>query len=377
MTKISFIGDVMLGRIIGQRYGQKPYPIVEEALRKEIRNADLVFANLESPVAYESQTEGDHLQFRGNPDTLDELKWIDVFSLSNNHITDCGTAGINETIKILEQKGFAHNGIYADEYKPFLYEHDGEKIAIVTVTDMLNIPFAEDCLWKTLRVGDPKVIEVVDMLHKKDYCVIVFAHIGMLFTRYPNPFTCDYLKECIENGADMVVSAHSHCLGGMEYYKEKAIFYGLGDFVMDGNSFRRRKSAALQLEIEGKKVMSWKLIPAMINSEYLTVKPDKAEEKRMINGFNRVSEEIAAHESNYSKYFKYRYKLEIINHTCSTIHFLCKQRGLTGMLKMVNMRFEEVLRMFTWVSKDRSGDRRDDDAIKADRKKISDKELFN
>lgn len=45
-------------------------------------------------------------------------------------------------------------------------------------------------------------------------------------------------------------------------------------------------------------------------------------------------------------------------------------------VKMIWMRFEEVRRMFIWVSKDRSKDRRDDDAIKADRKKIKEEDLF-
>ena len=128
MNKISFIGDVMLGRVIGQRYGKQKNPIVESTLRDKIKEgADWVFANLESPVVYKSQTEGDHLQFRGNPDTLDELKWIDAFILSNNHITDCGTEGITETIEILEQKGFKHNGIFNREYEPFVFEQNGEK----------------------------------------------------------------------------------------------------------------------------------------------------------------------------------------------------------------------------------------------------------
>ena len=101
MTKISFIGDIMLGRVIGQRYRKQKNPIVDSALRDKIKGADLVFANLESPVAYRSQTEGDHLQFRGNPDALDELKWINVFTISNYHISVCGTEGFSESINIL------------------------------------------------------------------------------------------------------------------------------------------------------------------------------------------------------------------------------------------------------------------------------------
>lgn len=377
MTKISFIGDVMLGRVIGQRYGKQKYAIVEPALREKItEGADLVFANLESPVANKSQTEGDHLQFRGNPDTLDELKWIDAFTLSNNHITDCGTDGITETIEILEQKGFKHNGIFKTEYEPFVFEKDGEKIAIVVATDMLNIPFAEDCDWKTFRVGDKAVMEVLKKWHDRGYCVILYAHIGMLFTRYPNPFTSDYLHECVDNGADIVVTAHSHCLGGMEEYKGKPIFHSLGDFVMDGNSFRRRQSAALKLEIDGKKVKAWDIVPAEIDMEYMTVCPDAKTEADMRKSFAKVTADLKKHTEDYQKFFKTQYKKEMINHTLSTLHFLMKQRGVGGMFKMVWMRLEEVKRMFTWVSKDRSKDRRDDDAIKADRKKFKDEDLF-
>ena len=377
MNKISFIGDVMLGRVIGQRYGKQKNPIVESTLRDKIKEgADWVFANLESPVVYKSQTEGDHLQFRGNPDTLDELKWIDAFILSNNHITDCGTEGITETIEILEQKGFKHNGIFNREYEPFVFEQNGEKIAVVVATDMLNIPFAEDCEWKTLRVGDQAVMDVLQKYHNEDYCVILYVHIGMLFTRYPNPFTKNYLHECVDNGADIVVTVHSHCLGGMEVYKDKPIFYSLGDFVMDGNSFRRRQSAALKLEIEGRKVKAWDIIPAMIDMNYLTVSPDSKTDAEMRKSFEKVSADLKVHATDYQKYFKIQYKKEMLSHTMSTLHFLMKQRGMSGMLKMVGMRFEEVLRMFTWVSKDRSKDRRDDDAIKADRKKFKDEDLF-
>ena len=53
-----------------------------------------------------------------------------------------------------------------------------------------------------------------------------------------------------------------------------------------------------------------------------------------------------------------------------------KTRGVGGMFKMVFQRFEEVGRMFKWVAKDRSKDQRDDDAIRADRKKFTDEQLF-
>lgn len=376
MSRITFIGDVMLGRMVGAKYKQAPYKIVSDELAKEARDTNYVIANLESPVVRELDADADHLQFQGNPDTLDELKWIDAFSLSNNHINDCAERGMDETIAILEEKCFKYNGLYEKEYEPLLIEQGKERIAVVTITDMMNIPFADDNKWKTLRVGDTKVQQVIKEWHDKGWLVILYAHIGILFSRYPNPVTYEYLHQCVDAGADVVVTAHSHCLGCMETYHNVPIFHSLGDFVMDGNSFRRRRSGMLKLTIEGGKVSNWEIIPAEINKDYETVCPKGKVSDRMLRDFKTVSEKLAKHADNYTNFFKWQYKKEMMLHTSSTLSYLIKTRGVSGMFKMVFQRFEEVGRMFKWVAKDRSKDRRDDDAIRADRKKFTDKELF-
>ena len=374
---ISIIGDIMLGRLVGTKYAQTPYKVVTEELEKQARDAEYVIANLESPVVRTAETEGDHMQFRGNPDVLDQLKWIDAFSVSNNHVNDCGNLGVDETVSILEEHGFKHNGLFKEEYQPLLIEEGEEKIALVTITDMLNIPFAEDCPWHVLRVGDPQVMTILKKWHDKGYCVLLYAHIGILFSRYPNPISYDYLHQCVDAGADIIVTAHSHCLGCMESYKGVSIFHSLGDFVMDGNSFRRRRSGVLRMTIEGGKLKDWKIIPAEIDVNYVTGVPTERTGRKMLKEFKVVSDKLANHSESYANFFKWQYKKEMINHTTSTLSFLVKTRGIGGMLKMIFIRFEEVGRMFTWMTKDRSKDQRDDDTIRADRKKITQSELFD
>ena len=376
-SKLTFIGDVMLGRIIGTKYQQKPYNVVSQELEEAAKDSDWVIANLESPVVNAAETEGDHLQFKGNPDVLDRLKWIDAFSLSNNHINDCGKLGMDETTSILEQKGFLHNGLFKGEYQPLLFEKDGQTIAVVTITDMMNIPFADDCAWNVLRVGDSQVNELLNELHSKGYFVILYAHIGMLFTRYPNPITYNYLHGCADSGADLIVTAHSHCLGCVENYKGKKIFHSLGDFVMDGNSFRRRQSAMLHITIANNELVEWHLTPAQIDFEYRTISPDIKTKEKMLRGYEKVSARLAAHSENYAHFYKWQYKKEMVLHTASTLLYLYKTRGVGGMFKLCFKRMEEVQRMFKWMTKDRSNDQRDDDAIRADRKKFTQNDIFN
>ena len=374
-SKITFIGDVMLGRIVGTKYDKTPYNIVAQELEEVCKSSDFTVANLESPVTITKDSEADHLQFVGSEPILKELKFVDLFTLANNHINDAAEIGMDETVSLLERNGFKHNGIFKrdTDYLPFIYN---DEIAIVTVTDMMNIPFADNNKWMCLRVGDQQVNNVISLYKQKGLFVIVYAHIGALFTRFPNPTTRNFLHEYVDNGADCIVTAHSHCLGGMEKYKGIPIFHSLGDFVMDGNSYRRRRSAMLSLTINNNQVEDWKLTPAEINDNYETVAPTEKTARKMLADFGMVSKKIEKHNSNYSKFYKWQYKKEMINHTFSTIFYLIHTKGFLGMLKLVCLRFEEVFRMFKWVATDRSKVQRDDDAILPDRKKFKQEDLF-
>lgn len=109
---------------------------------------------------------------------------------------------------------------------------------------------------------------------------------------------------------------------------------------------------------------------------YQTICPKHATKISMYKNFTFISKQIKKHKNNYSNFFKYQYKIEMFQHSMSSILFLYKTKGLYGMLKMIFKRLEEVQRMFKWILSDRSKDQRDDDAIKKDRKRFSQNELF-
>lgn len=97
MIIVDFIGDIMLGRFVAERYVERPYQIVFPNLIKTLSEADVIIANLESPIS--SQSTDDSLRFAANSELLDQFKWVDCFSLSNNHINDFGTLGMIETLE--------------------------------------------------------------------------------------------------------------------------------------------------------------------------------------------------------------------------------------------------------------------------------------
>lgn len=362
MTKINFIGDVMLGRFVAERYVQKPYQLISDDVRSVLNDVDNCIANLESPIS--SQTTDDSLKFAANGELLEQFKWVDCFSLSNNHINDFGTEGMKETIEALDAKGIVHNGLYGDTYKPFIIERGDEKIAIITCADMMNYEFSEDCPYKTFRVNRPHEIEACIKYYKaQGYFVILYAHVGMLFTRFPNPVIRNFVHRMVDVGSDCVVTAHPHCLGGYEYYKNKLIVYSLGDFLMDGASFRRRKAGVLKLSIENGNIKEWAIIPVQTNDDLQVHKSDERTARKMHADFEWVAKQIAKHSTDYDNYYKWQYKKELLAHSWSTLLFEYHRRGLKGLLSTLSKRFSAVSSMVRRMITDRSKMSFDADAV--------------
>lgn len=65
-------------------------------------------------------------------------------------------------------------------------------------------------------------------------CTVVSFHSHQMMgdDETPDIFIVDFCHQCIDAGADIILGHGSHILRGIEIYKGKPIFYGLGDFVL-------------------------------------------------------------------------------------------------------------------------------------------------
>ena len=292
---------------------------------------------------------------------LKQLEWVNLFSTANNHINDFGDQGIRETIEELEKVGIKHNGVFRGEYSPYIIED--QKLAVITLTDIMNHELDKNSDYRLLRMDNPKIANIITDYSNNGYFVIVFAHVGMLFTRFPNPITYNYLHQYVDAGAKLIVTSHSHCLGGMEHYKGVPIVHSLGDFLMDGASFRRRRAAFLTVDIENRTIKDINVTPVCTTDELFTDFPDERTKQKMLKSFNRVGELIQKNKERYEKFYKRQYNKEIIAHSLSTLHFLYKKEGLFGLLRTVWIRMEDVIRILKWSVTDRSKVQSDTDAL--------------
>ena len=157
---------------------------------------------------------------------------VNYCSLSNNHFFDHGRAGAASGLKALKDAGIQPTGWgdnYEDSRKNLIVEKDGEKVAIVAVCEHEYSYALED------RMGSRPfcpidTLEDIREAKKTADRVIVIYHGGKEYCNYPSPRLMKVCRAMVKNGADVILTQHSHCIGCYEQYMGGHILYGQGNF---------------------------------------------------------------------------------------------------------------------------------------------------
>lgn len=157
---------------------------------------------------------------------------VTVCGLSNNHIFDFGIEGYKDTIKALDEVGISYTGFgenYEDSRKNYIYEKDGEKIAIVAVCEH-EYSYALDDRMGSRPFDEFETMADIRKAKTEADRVIVMYHGGKELCQYPSPRLIKACREMANNGADVILCQHTHCIGCYELYNDTHILYGQGNF---------------------------------------------------------------------------------------------------------------------------------------------------
>ncbi len=153
-------------------------------------------------------------------------------TLSNNHIMDFGIKGAEDTIKALSDNGLSYTGFgadYEDSRKNLVISKDGKTVTVINVCEH------EYCYALNNRMGT-RPFDVFDTIHdirqakkESDYVIVIY-HGGKEQSVYPSPRLRKTCKAMADNGADVILCQHSHCIGCYEMYNGAHILYGQGNF---------------------------------------------------------------------------------------------------------------------------------------------------
>lgn len=308
MIELAFVGDIMLARGVGGYLSQNPsHTILSKQVKEILAGADLCIGNLESPVAINAEPIKKSA-FKANPVSLKQIDVFDIFSLANNHIKDCGTAGAIETTEILKANSFEFLGLSDNQSLPVT--------PLVKTVNDLEIAFfscaVSDCIKNekdnfppsVIDATSSKLLEAISGQNKKSDYTIILVHGGNEMIPYPEPSFRRLCQSFIDCGADFIITSHPHVLGGHEKYKAGYIFYSLGDFIFDADSFLRRESAILKIKI--KDTISWEYIPTTISKSFEVVLADKTLNEKIISKMNLVTTRLKSfdYDKKYSGYYQ-------------------------------------------------------------------------
>lgn len=266
-------GDVMLDRDVEKVGLERGWEYIFDEVASVIRQADLAFANLESPVG----DKGHFINmFQAPPEAIKGIvhAGFDVVSLANNHTLDYHHDGMFETMRLLDEHEVDWVGAGRDIYEarqPLIKEVDDVRVGFLSYTEMWFVHAREPISWKATE-DEPGVapaeidyvIEDVMKLRDSVDVVIVTVHWGKEYTHEPTMEQQKLARAAVDAGADLVLGHHPHVLQGIEFYRDGVIAYSLGNFVFDLNLPRTWETMMLQFTLSTSGILDMTIVPTFI-----------------------------------------------------------------------------------------------------------------
>ncbi|MHA1251980.1 MAG: CapA family protein [Candidatus Helarchaeota archaeon] len=234
---IAFVGDISLNDkyVIMYEKGENPFKMVTSLFSA----TDGVIGNLECMAKGKN---GENIlkipRLTTTVETLNYLKKLNVklVSLAHNHVYDHLEDGFIKTTEFLLKNGIRFIGASRKKENvshPSIFEKDGIKVGFLNyIAKDTNPNLPEDAkVFLNFFNMERAYSEIKELKVKVNHVVVIFHWGGRLengfFPDWDQPSIAHNL---IDAGADLIIGHHSHTIQPYEIYKDKYIFYSLGNF---------------------------------------------------------------------------------------------------------------------------------------------------
>ena len=300
-TVLGFTGDINLadGWYQMNYYDRQPdgiYGCLGGGLLSEMNGADIMLINNEFSFSTRgAPLSGKLYTFRAHPKKVEILTQmgVDLVGLANNHIYDYGQDAFFDTLDTLDGAGIDRVGAgrnLQEACTPQYYIVNGRKIAYVAATRAeknIMTPAAGTNKEGVLRTYDPALfLQVIAKAKENSDFVVAYVHWGTENSTKLEAAQRTQGKQYIDAGADLVVGAHPHVLQGMEFYRDKPIFYSLGNFWFNDVP---TDTALLKVLLDENGTVTSVLVPCYQGGGRTDMVTDSAERTRMFSHLQSIS----------------------------------------------------------------------------------------
>ena len=188
---------------------------------------------------------------------------VHALSLANNHSMDHGPEGLDTTIDACHTQGipvFGAGQTLAATQQLWKTEVNGLRVGVLGMAER------EWSIADRRRPGANPIdlatfVRTMRQARTELDVIIVMLHAGAEGYELPSPGLQATSRFLVEEGANLVVSQHSHCVGSYEFYQGQLIVYGQGNFIFDypthGAKGQHGVLISLDIEADGRRAFTF------------------------------------------------------------------------------------------------------------------------
>lgn len=274
ITTVLAVGDLVLNI--------PDVDFIFDAARATLLSGDVVIGHVEIPHTTRPAVSNFETSIvpAGDPENLNCLPkaGFNVATFGGNHTFDQGEPGVADTLNNFKSLGLQTTGAGMDIYEahvPAYIDKNGVNFAIVQYTalgpreswaspmkagaayirvittyicDRAEPGSAPTAVYTAVDPGTLNwMVQDIEEAKKKADVVIASFHIGRMGSPDLLPYEFEITHKAIDVGAEMVICCHAHSLRGVDMYKGKPVFHGLGNFATVTNHFQKGSEIAMKL----------------------------------------------------------------------------------------------------------------------------------
>ncbi|MEK7133452.1 MAG: CapA family protein [Patescibacteria group bacterium] len=224
---VLFAGDMMFDRTIRTAVSEKGGDFIFSCIDPVLKEADLVVANLEGPITDKPSksmgtppgSDGNYtFTFPTSTAALLAAHNIRLVNIGNNHIKNFGTSGVRSTISALDDARVKYFG------DPLDHTVAAEDFGDIHLAFINYNEFGGNTTTTIRQIEDARMAGTLP---------IVYTHWGVEYATTSPEYIRTLARRFIDAGAEIVVGSHPHVVEEREFYREKYIYYSLGNFIFD------------------------------------------------------------------------------------------------------------------------------------------------
>ncbi len=274
---LGFAGDLVIEEYVKSAVDEYGFNYPFKDVNKILEVSDIMSANLEFSIADRGKKENKHFTFRAESEYARLIfdSAIDYFSLANNHAMDFGEVSLLDTLYYFNHNDKYYSGTGRNINEAFypatikIDDHILKYFSICEVNDevrgyQLMKNFKADKQKPGVAFFDKNIITGLFNKCKKDNnLVITQFHTGNELSFELSADQIKKTRQLIDLGSDAVICHHPHYINGVEIYKNKLIFYSLGDFLFDIQKEFADEGIIIFLYVIKNKIVSWSFYPVV------------------------------------------------------------------------------------------------------------------